>query len=99
MRLSTPLSGSTPNWRYNCFQESRSGRFSEKARIGQPQVEIKAQRGPLERLEGVHVERHRVADDLVKEVFAEANSCSPTAPARRGAWDPTRTRYDWLQTN
>ena len=77
VRLSLALSGCAPNWRYTCRQESRSGARSGKVRVDQPQVEIEAQRGAFERREGVHVERHRVTDDLVKQVFAEDDCAVP----------------------
>ena len=35
--------------------------------IGEPQVEIEAQGAALEGREGVHVQRHRMADNLVEE--------------------------------
>ncbi len=36
-------------------------------------VDIQAQDAALEGREGVHVERHQVADDLVEEVFTESD--------------------------
>ena len=38
--------------------------FLERAAIGEPQVEMKAARRPLEGLEDVQVERHRRRDDF-----------------------------------
>ena len=37
--------------------------------VGEPQVQIKAQRTSLERRESVHVNRYGVVDDLVKELL------------------------------
>ena len=52
-------------------------RFKRKGAVDEdaPQVKIEAQRGPLlgafKSREGVHVERHRVADDLLEEFLTD----------------------------
>ena len=51
--------------------------------IGDPHVEIKAQRRALHGREGVHVERHRVVDDLIEEIFAEPDLAVPQYPLIR----------------
>ena len=63
--LVAALFGFGPNWRYTCRQESRCGARSVKVRVGEPEVQIEAQRAPLECREGVHIERYGMVDDLV----------------------------------
>ena len=45
--------------------------------VDQPEVEIESQRRPLERLQGVHVDRHRVTDDLVEELLSQFDLALP----------------------
>ena len=45
--------------------------------VGEPQVEIEAQRASLEPLQSIHVERHGVADDLVEECLAQIDFALP----------------------
>ena len=45
--------------------------------VGEPQVEIEAQGAAFESLQGVHVEGHRVADDLVEERLAQEDLAVP----------------------
>ena len=44
------------------------------------EVEIKAQGGPFERREGVHVEWHRVLNDFVEKILAEFDLALPQHP-------------------
>ena len=46
-------------------------------RYNQPQVEIEAQGGAFEGREGVHVNRHGMVDDFVKQIFAEFDLAVP----------------------
>ncbi len=57
-------------------------RETERARevegpVGEPQVQVESKRRPLEALEDVHVDRDRVADDLVKELLAKLDFALP----------------------
>ena len=45
--------------------------------VDQPQVEVQAQGGAFEGGESVHVNRYGVVDDLIEEVFAEADFALP----------------------
>ena len=57
-------------------REPQRARESERA-IGEPQVEVEAERRPLHRVQGVQVDRDRAADDLVEEVLAKLDLALP----------------------
>ena len=57
-------------------------RDAERAReverpIDEPQIQVEAERRPLETLEDVQVERDRVGDDFMKELLAELDFALP----------------------
>ena len=54
---------------------SRSG--GRRCGVGEPEVQIETQRRALEGREGVHVERHRMADDLVEELLPQIDFTLP----------------------
>ena len=45
--------------------------------VGQPQVEVEAQGAAFEGLQGVHIERDGMADDLVEERLAQEDLAVP----------------------
>ena len=57
------LFGFGPNWWYSC-QVSRSGASKCEGAVGQPEVQIEAQRAALEGREGIQVQWNWAADDL-----------------------------------
>ena len=57
-------------------REAQLARESERA-IGEPEVEVEAERRPLHRLENFYIYRERVGDDFVKEPLAELNLALP----------------------
>ena len=64
----------------------RLGDFQEWRRkegivtLSELQVEVEAQGATFEGREGVHVDRHRVTDDLVEELFADFDFTVPQHP-------------------
>ena len=61
-------------------------RLEREGAIDEPEIQVEAERRPLQRLKGVHVERDRVRDDLVKKFFPESDRALP----QRGRVRPRR---------
>ena len=77
VNLSSALDGSAPNWRYRPRPGNSQQILESEGPVGQPQVEIEAQGGPLERREDVQVDGDRMADDLLEELLAEPDGAVP----------------------
>ena len=77
MTLSLARAGSTPNWRYTCRQVIRCGARRGKVRYTSQRYKVEAEGGPLERRQGVQVERYGVLDDLVEELLTQFDLAVP----------------------
>ena len=88
VRLSLALPGSVPNW---AVQEppSEPQRSAEgEGPIGEPQVEIEAQRRPFECLEGGEIEWDRMAHNLVEESLTQPHLAFPQSRLIGAFWIP-----------
>ena len=51
--------------------------FQREGPVGDPLVEIKAQRRTFDGFEDVYIQRHRVQDDFIKEFLAQLDLALP----------------------